>query len=222
MKILAISDVEEKILWDYFDRELVKDVDLIISCGDLSPHYLEFLVTMTSCPLLYVAGNHDSVYEKTPPQGCICIDDQVYDFEGLRILGLGGSIRYKPGPYMYSEQQMSRRILKARPRISLKNGFDILVTHAPAKGYGDLEDLPHHGFDCFNTLMNQYHPAYMLHGHVHSQYGRIQREYLHPSGTRILNVNGYQFLEIDENCHPPKGHTGSFLYDLYISLQSGK
>ena len=38
MKILAVADTEEKILWDFFDREVVRDVDLIISCGDLSPH----------------------------------------------------------------------------------------------------------------------------------------------------------------------------------------
>ena len=43
MKILAVADEEEKILWDYYDPEKTKDVDLIISCGDLSPHYLEFL-----------------------------------------------------------------------------------------------------------------------------------------------------------------------------------
>ena len=52
MKILAIADVEEKILWDFFDKELVRDVELIISCGDLSVHYLDFLVSMTNCPLL--------------------------------------------------------------------------------------------------------------------------------------------------------------------------
>ena len=62
MKILAIADVEEKSLWDFYDREKTKGVDLIISCGDLNRHYLDFLVTMTNCPLLYVHGNHDDDY----------------------------------------------------------------------------------------------------------------------------------------------------------------
>ncbi|MBQ8306515.1 MAG: metallophosphoesterase family protein [Blautia sp.] len=218
MKILAISDVEEKILWDFYDKELTKDVDLIISCGDLNRHYLEFLVTMVNCPLLYVPGNHDSSYEKDPPQGCICIDDQVFDYKGLRILGLGGSMRYKPGPYMYSEREMRSRYRRLRPRISMMNGFDMLVTHAPAKGYGDLDDLPHHGFETFNEILLQHRPAYMLHGHVHSQYGRITREHQHPGGTKILNVNGHQVLELGEDAHPAHGKTGSFLYDLYVSL----
>ena len=219
MKILAVSDTEEKILWDFYDKEKTKDVDLIISCGDLDPDYLEFLVSMTNCPLLYVRGNHDGIYDKKPPQGCIPLDDRLIDWEGLRILGLGGSFRYKEGSCMYTEREMRGRIRRIRPRISLMNGFDLLVTHAPARGFGDMEDLPHRGFECFNELLLQHRPAFMLHGHVHSQYGRIEREHLHPCGTRILNVNGYQILEIGETHHPPKGKTGSFLYDLFISMR---
>ena len=219
MKILAIADTEEKILWDYYDPQKTKDIDLIISCGDLKAAYLEFLVTMTNCPLLYVHGNHDRRYEQTPPEGCICIDDKVYDFEGLRILGLGGSMRYKPGSCMYTEKEMQHRVNKVRRRISLMNGFDLLVTHAPAKGYGDLEDLPHQGFGVFNDIMNRYHPPFMIHGHVHSSYGRITLVHQHPSGTKILNVNGYQILEIGDEHHPPKGKTGSFFYDLYVSMK---
>ncbi|MBQ9065614.1 MAG: metallophosphoesterase family protein [Blautia sp.] len=218
MKILAVADEEEKILWDYYDPEKTKDVDLIISCGDLSPHYLEFLESMINVPLLYVHGNHDGVYEKTPPLGCTCIEDRVFDYYGLRMLGLGGSIRYKPGPCMYSESEMDRRINRMKRKINLRNGFDILVAHAPAKGHGDLADLPHNGFDCFNELLFKYRPRYMLHGHVHKAYGRIAPEILHPSGTKIINVCGYRILDIGEEEHPERGKTGSFLYDLYVSL----
>ena len=173
----------------------------------------------SNCPLLYVHGNHDRRYETAPPEGCICIDDKIYDFEGLRILGLGGSMRYKPGSCMYTEKEMQHRVKKVKRRISLMNGFDLLVTHAPAKGYGDLEDLPHQGFGVFNDLMEKYHPAFMIHGHVHSSYGRIELNHQHSSGTQIMNVNGYQILEIGDEHHPPRGKTGSFFYDLYVSMK---
>ena len=218
MKILAIADVEEKILWDFFDKELVKDVDLIISCGDLSVHYLDFLVSMTNCPLLYVHGNHDSSYQKNPPLGCTCIEDRVFDYRGLRILGLGGSMRYREGPYMYEEKEMRSRYSKVRSKITMRNGFDILVTHAPAKGFGDLPDLPHNGFDTFNEIMYRHKPKYMLHGHVHKSYGRIEGEHVHPAGTHIINCCGYHFLDIGEDEHPQRGKTGSFLYDLMVSM----
>ena len=79
MKILAVADEECKALWDYFTpRTSSRGVELIIACGDLSRHYLEYLATMAPVPLLYVHGNHDESYDTRPPQGVICLDDDVY------------------------------------------------------------------------------------------------------------------------------------------------
>ncbi len=218
MKILFIADEESKSLWDYFDKSKLEGIDLIISCGDLSPEYLQFLVTMGRAPLLYVHGNHDAVYDHRPPLGCECIDDKVYDFRGLRILGLGGSMRYGDGSYMYSEKEMQKRVQKVRKDIALKNGFDILITHAPVRGYGDLEDFPHHGFSCFTDLLERYHPKYMAHGHVHANYGDFKRTIKHPSGTTIINAYEKFVLEVGKDEYPPEGKTGSLLYDLYKQM----
>lgn len=220
MKILVIADEENKALFDYYDPVRTKDVDLIISCGDLHREYLEYLVTMTNVPLLYVRGNHDRNYSERPPLGCTNIEDKIYDFRGLRILGLGGSMRYRPGSCMYTEKEMESRISKLRAPITLRNGIDILVMHAPAAGYGDLEDLPHRGFECFNSFMDKWKPKYMLHGHVHATYGHeFEREYQHPSGTHIINCYDTYYLDVKDDEHPAKGQTGSALYDLYVNMQ---
>ena len=84
--------MESRFIWDYFDPKVFRGVDLIISCGDLKPEYLSFLVTMIPAPLLYVHGNHDKNYKKKPPLGCQCIDGCLVDFRGIRILGLGGGL----------------------------------------------------------------------------------------------------------------------------------
>ena len=94
MRILVIADEESKYLWDYFTPDKLDGIDLIISCGDLRAEYLEFLVTMGRVPVLYVPGNHDSRYEKRPPEGCELLDGKVYKFKDLRILGFGGSMRF--------------------------------------------------------------------------------------------------------------------------------
>ena len=78
MKILAVSDVESKALWDYFDKSRLEDIDLILSCGDLDPNYLSFLATFAHGPVLYIHGNHDTGYERTPPEGCVCIENRVF------------------------------------------------------------------------------------------------------------------------------------------------
>ena len=70
MKLLLVSDKEESYIWDHFDMERFKDIDFILSCGDLSADYLSFLVTMVNKPLFYVPGNHDKTFVRTPPEGC--------------------------------------------------------------------------------------------------------------------------------------------------------
>lgn len=190
MKILAIADEESKYLWDFFEKEKLDGIDLILSSGDLNPHYLSFLATFTTAPVLYVHGNHDDKYEKTPPDGCICIEDQIYVHEGIRILGLGGSMRYRPGINQYTEKEMAKRVKKLRWQLFRKGGFDILLTHAPAYQLNDGRDLPHQGFQVFNTLMDKYQPRFFIHGHVHMAYGRQYKRYDRYGETHVINAFG--------------------------------
>lgn len=219
MKILAIADEECKALWDYYDPERIRGVDLILSAGDIKAEYLDFLVTMTNLPVLYIRGNHDEDYKRRAPEGCICIEDKLYNFNGLRIMGLGGSMYYHPCENMYTEQEMRRRVMKADIYALIKGGCDILLTHSPARGYGDMDDLPHRGFECFNSFLNKWHPKYMIHGHVHKSYGHFQQERTHECGTKIVNACGYTIFDIPASDYPEYGQTGSPLYDLYINLQ---
>ena len=188
MKILCVADQPSRALWDFFDPVYLEDIDLILSAGDLPPAYLSFLVTFAHCPVLYVHGNHDVRYAKTPPEGCTCVEDKIYTYGQLRILGLGGSMRYREGDHQYTEKEMERRIRRLKWQLWRNKGFDILLTHAPARGAGDLDDLPHRGFDCFNRLIERYEPAAMVYGHVHMSYGyRMQRE-LQQGSTRLINA----------------------------------
>ena len=198
MKILLLADVECKALWDYYRKEEVEGVDLILSCGDLNAEYLSFIATMTSLPVLYVHGNHDTKYSLRAPEGCTCIDDTVYRFRGLRILGLGGSMRYKNDDWQYTEEQMRSRIRKMWYPLWREKGFDILLTHAPSKGIHDGTDLPHMGFEVFKKLMDKYNPGYFIHGHVHMNYGRDHvREDLYKS-TRVINAFERYIIEIPD------------------------
>ncbi len=219
MRVLVIADHEESSLWDYYRASKTEGIDLILSAGDLDPEYLEFLVTMANRPLLYVRGNHDDKYEIKEPLGCDCIEDEIYDFCGLRILGLGGSYRYGSRKNMYTEREMKKRIAKLRLKLKMTGGFDVLLTHAPAYGYGDLEDLPHRGFECFNELLEKYHPAYMIHGHVHKEYGPFQRTQIHPSGTTIINAYGSYMIDIRQEEYPGSRSAGRRVYSWYRKIR---
>ena len=100
---------------------------------------------------------------------------------------------------MYTEREMRRRL--RHPLLMLRlwksRGFDILITHAPARGHGDLEDLPHRGFECFNRLLEKYKPKFMFYGHVHQSYGHFVRTREHPSGTKLVNACGSYELVLE-------------------------
>ena len=198
MKILTISDEECPALWDYYMPGRLDDYDLIISCGDLKARYLSFLVTMAKCPVLYVPGNHDTTYEHMPPEGCDCIDGQIVTYNGVRILGLGGCRKYHPGPHQYTEKEMRRRIRKLKFQLWKHKGVDIVVTHAAPEGLGDDEDMAHWGFQALRDLIEKYHPAYLVHGHVHMTYGsHIPREMEH-EGTKVINAFERYVIELPD------------------------
>lgn len=204
MKILIVSDEECPALWDYYQPGRLKEYDLILSCGDLKAKYLSFLVTMARCPLLYVHGNHDTDYVKEPPEGCDCIDDQLVEYNGLRILGLGGCRKYHPGAHQYTDAQMRRRIRKLRWKLWRSGGVDIVVTHAPPEGVGDADDPAHWGFEALVELIEKYKPQYLLHGHVHLRYGLDQTRVKTCADTTVINTSERYVLEIPDREVPPQ------------------
>lgn len=196
MKILLLADKESPYLWDYFEKSKLEGIDLILSCGDLHPHYLSFLATFFQGPVLYVHGNHDDCYKETPPEGCICIDGTLYEHKGIRILGLGGSMRYKTGAHQYTQKQMNRRILRLWFLLWRKKGFDILLTHSPAWQLNDGKDLPHNGFKGFIYLLEKYAPRYFVHGHVHLSYGPGLKRICTYQNTTVVNAYERYIIEL--------------------------
>ncbi len=196
MNILVLADQESKALYDYYEAEKLENIDLIISCGDLDPGYLSFFATVCPVPVLYVRGNHDGKYEYKPPEGCICIEDRIFVYKGVRILGLGGSMEYIPhSENQYTERAMRKRIGRLRWKLFRHRGFDILVTHAPAFQINDMEDLPHRGFRCFRDILIKYEPKFFFHGHVHSNYGSGFKR-MDTFGKTII-INGYECYKVE-------------------------
>lgn len=224
-RILAVSDEVEE---TFYGADLkAMGLDLIVACGDLPFDYLEALVTLANVPLVYVPGNHDPdlkhrAQEFSPedivkpfsfnreeldtagPEGCLNIDGRVTEAAGLRVGGLGGSMRYTEGPNQYTQSQMNRRAiaLEARARLGSlmarrskpARHLDVLLTHAPPLGVGDDDDPCHEGFAAFHGLVERLSPSVHLHGHIHP-YGR-QVDELQIDRTRVINTVGHQLIEV--------------------------
>ncbi|PKV91748.1 calcineurin-like phosphoesterase family protein [Amycolatopsis echigonensis] len=212
-KALVVADEADERLWTPAVRSL--RVDLVVAAGDLPFGYLEHLAGMLDVPCVFVPGNHDpdlsgytrygglSMKDGFPtewpgPAGGINADGRVVDVAGLRIAGLGGSIRYRDGPNQWTQRQQARRARRLELRFRWRkwrdgNGIDILLTHSPPRHLGDREDPPHQGFTCLHRTIETLQPRWLLHGHIHPHGEPVPDRVA--GGTRIRNVVGYQVME---------------------------
>ncbi|MCS7061514.1 MAG: metallophosphoesterase family protein [Anaerolineae bacterium] len=208
MKVLALSD--EVVDWIYSPAivERCAGVELVIGCGDLPMHYMEYVTSMLNVPSCYVRGNHD-LYEigesgvlKTEPQGWIDLDLRRKRIGSITLAGLQGCVRYKPhAPYQYSQRMQRLRALwllrtMMLPLLKGERGVDVLVTHAPPFGIHDGSDLAHTGFVVYEWLIRVARPRYLLHGHQHRNYAPRQSGETRVNDTLVVNVHPYRLLEI--------------------------
>jgi len=144
--------------------------------------------------------------------GCDCVEDIIVVYKGLRILGLGGCVKYRPGEHQFTEKQMQKRIRKLKKKLKKYGGVDIVLSHAPVAGYGDLPNMAHKGFECFRDFIDAYHPRYWIHGHVHKSYDHtMERVHTHGDTTIINACSRYEF-EIDEQSFEPCTLKGELPY----------
>ena len=196
MRVLTVSDVVVPSLYPLTDRDAFGTIDLVMACGDIPPEYLGYLAHAFNVPLFFVKGNHDIRFDKHPPGGCFDLNGRIVTFQGLRLLGLEGSMWYNGGPYQYTEKQMKAHIRRLRPAIWWRRGVDVVMTHAPPKGIHDGEDLCHRGFNCFRWLIQKYQPRLFLHGHIHALFKSDAERTTIIGSTQVTNTYGYHVLEI--------------------------
>ena len=221
MRILCVSDQVDPVVYSSAIRDRFKDVDLILSAGDLPMDYLSFIVSSLNKPLLFVFGNHnleelayyrprgdsrshptDSPWLSRDPMessGAVYAGFKMIREEGLLVAGLGGSRWYNGGANQFTDLQMTLRILLMIPalvwnRIFFGRYLDILLTHAPPEGIHDQQDPCHRGFRPFLWFMRVFRPRFLVHGHVHL-YDQTSARVSEYRMTRVVNVFGHYILD---------------------------
>ncbi len=197
MKILALTDAIVEPIYGSSVPERLVDVGLIVGCGDLPREYLEYVVTQLNVPMVYVAGNHDP--DTYHVGGGDSIDGHWRRVGGLRVAGLGGSLRYKlEGRHQYTEREMFFRMARLLLTVRTgRRGLDLFVTHAPPKGVHDAPDWTHQGFECFHRFLRMARPRLMLHGHIHAAPNLKARE-TRVGDTLVVNVYPYRLIDLPE------------------------
>jgi hypothetical protein len=215
INILAVSDHVEALVYSNQVRERFAQVDLVLSCGDLPPSYLEFIVSALNVPLYGVRGNHDhgrafnTIPHGSLGPGTIDIHAQAVETRGLLLAGLEGSLDYNGGPHQYSETGMRLQIARLVPQLvlnKLRYGryLDVLITHAPPQGIHDQPDRCHQGFESLRRFLQRFRPRYHLHGHIHL-YDRQTVTRTQFEDTTVLNAYGFREVRVPL---PGQTHSG--------------
>lgn len=185
MKIVCISDTHLRHKRFPID---VPEADLLIHAGDAClegtlPEVLQFFEwwkTLKARHKLFVPGNHDWLFQKSPdlarscvPSGTILLQDSMAEVEGLKIFGSPWQPEFQNWAFNLPRGLALKEKWKAIP-----DGIDILVTHGPPMGVLDWSRYgkEHVGCGDLREELHRIRPGLHIFGHIHGDYGTVCRD----------------------------------------------
>lgn len=177
MRLCVVADTH-----GLHDRIAVPAADLVIHAGDIGMaggpgEVADFLRWWRGLPhphKVLVAGNHDWLFQRDPAAArsllgdCLYLEDSLAVVLGLRIYG---------SPWQPSFMDWAFN-LERGPEIRARwdlipQGVDILVTHGPPLGHGDLVERGEHAgcADLLETVLDRVKPRWHCFGHIHEGSG---------------------------------------------------
>lgn len=163
----------------------VPNGDVIIHCGDIthkSNHaevsdFISWFAGLNFSHKILVAGNHDRFIRKRKQEFMELIASHNIDYlENTAIKINGHSIFGSPftlnnaciGAFTYHGTPEAERIWSEIP-----DEVDILVTHAPPKGFRDFSKTENNNAGCqvLREKVLSVKPRYHIFGHIHESYG---------------------------------------------------
>lgn len=182
IRIVAISDTH-----GLHRRLQVPDGDILVHAGDVTAHgqlaqVADFNAWLGDLPhrhKVMIAGNHDFCFERQPVKtaalltNCIYLLDEAITLDGLHFYGSPWQ------PWFYDWAFNLPRGPEIRSKWELIPAqTDVLITHGPPLGYGDLTSLGEQ-VGCADLLevVGAKRPKFHIFGHIHEGYGVTQNEH---------------------------------------------
>jgi Icc-related predicted phosphoesterase len=197
-RIVCISDTHGK-----HAQLALPEGDLLLHAGDISStgqaiQIKSFMDWFGAQPHRYkvmIAGNHDFLAEDQPkaflemvPDNVVYLNDSGVTIEGLHIWG-------SPVQPWFHDWAFNR---KRGPKIAehwakIPDQVDILITHGPPFGVGDmLSTGPRVGCEDLKIRVDAVRPKLHVFGHIHEAYGIYDREGICYVNASVLNLQYQQ------------------------------
>ncbi len=201
MKVVCTSDTHG--MHNYLK---IPDGDLFIFGGDISEtgrieELIEFNQFLGELPHKYkiiTDGNHDLSPEKVSKliTNAYYLQHELLEIENLRIWGTSWQF--------WLSDQIQRKKTQANPLEFWKEvpaGIDILITHFPPYGIGDLTRSGSHlGSKDLLSALRRIKPKYHIFGHVHEGYGIFKESF---NNFEITLINASAIIGFGSKMNPP-------------------
>lgn len=189
MRILLLSDTHGS-----HEQVEIPPADVLIHAGDMTRSgtldelaaFNAFLATLPHPVKLVIAGNRDFCCEGNPVESrrlltnAIYLEDEEFAIAGLRVYGSP----WQP-PFLNMAFNLPRGEALREKWDRIPAGVDILVTHTPPMGFGDLTNLGAHvGCEELSAAVLRVRPQVNVYGHIHEGYGDRSH-----AGIRYINAS---------------------------------
>ncbi|GGR29313.1 metallophosphatase domain-containing protein [Deinococcus ruber] len=194
MNIVCISDTHKQ-----HARLRVPAGDVLVHAGDVSlrgtaAEIQDFLTWFAAQPhrhKVFIAGNHDFLFEQHPAQARAMIPEGVHYLEDSGVT-LGG-VRFWGSPVTpwFYDWAFNRREDEIRPHWALiPPNTDVLITHGPPLGVLDAVRPDHHQVGCpqlAQVLATRVAARLHVFGHIHESYGQRTQGALTSVNASVLD-----------------------------------
>jgi Icc-related predicted phosphoesterase len=181
---------------------LVSPCDLLLIGGDLCPHggvevqaawldgaFRGWLDRIPAREVVAVAGNHDWIFERAPhlvpPLRWHYLQDGGVELFGLKIYGTPWQPRFFDWAFNLDEPELAIKFNR------IPEGADIVVSHGPPWGFGDLAPRPpgseHVGSPSLRDRLLAVRPRLSVFGHIHEGRGVYRQDGVVFANATLVN-----------------------------------
>ncbi len=207
LKFVCTSDTHGK--HDFLE---IPRGDILVMSGDITDtgreddlqNFNQYLKSLPHKYKIIINGNHDVFYEfdhgsmKHILTNAIYLEHTEIKIEGIRIWG--SSRNPKCIREILIRKGLDVHALERHWDL-IPTGIDILITHDPPFGSGDITAYGiHAGSQELLAAIKRVKPRYHIFGHIHDSYG-ISR--LHHDNAEIICVNTSAIIGFSDKLNPP-------------------
>lgn len=186
IKLIIITDthncLNEINFENFIDQHIEYDACLLL--GDFGTSDLDIILKYIDKNKIYaLLGNHD--YNYIDNYKLNNLNGNVIEINGIKLLGIQGSFKYKPTDFPSFSQRDSIIFLNDKPQV------DILVSHDMGFNSNATNNPSHQGLFGITYYLYKNKVPYNIHGHIHNSY----KKYL-LNGTCEISAYMYEYVEL--------------------------